>query len=118
MASLKKAAEIYKKFPQYQVGLEAHALNIYLNKGDKEREKEEKRLVPLTKNRAKTVKDALIKEGIFNDRIENQWFGGKYPIVSVEDKNIYWKNRRVEFLLIKPEPKEPEGNEETPGVDD
>ncbi|MBN2440478.1 MAG: gliding motility-associated C-terminal domain-containing protein [Spirochaetales bacterium] len=106
LASLKKAAEIYKKFPMYKVGLEAYALNIFLNKGEKAKQKEEKRLVPLTKNRANTVKNALIKEGIDKNRIEMKWFGGANPIVSVEDKKVYWKNRRVEFLLIKPETEE------------
>jgi outer membrane protein OmpA-like peptidoglycan-associated protein/flagellar hook assembly protein FlgD len=112
MESIKKAAEIYKKFPQYKVGLEGHALNIYLHKGEKAREKEEKRLVPLTRNRAITVENALIKEGIDRDRFDIKWFGGRNPIVSVEDRKVYWKNRRVEFLLIKPEPEEPAAEEE------
>ncbi|MBN2535184.1 MAG: gliding motility-associated C-terminal domain-containing protein [Spirochaetales bacterium] len=118
LKSLKKAAEIYKKFPQYKVGLEGHALNIYLHKGEKAIEKEEKVLVPLTKNRATTVQNALVKEGIEKDRIELKWFGGKNPIVSVEDRKIYWKNRRVEFLLIKPETEEPVAEEEVPGEEE
>jgi outer membrane protein OmpA-like peptidoglycan-associated protein/flagellar hook assembly protein FlgD len=112
MESLKKAAEIYKKFPQYKIGLEGHALNIYLNKGEKAREKEEKRLVPLTRNRTITVKNALVKEGIDNKRFDLKWFGGRNPIVSVEDIKVYWKNRRVEFLLV-PEPEESAGEEDT-----
>lgn len=107
LASLEKAAEIYKKFPQYKVGLEGHALNVYLHKDTAAKDREERILVPLTKNRAQTVKNALVKEGIDKDRIVLEWFGGKHPIVSVEDKNIYWKNRRVEFLLVKPELEEP-----------
>ena len=118
MKSLEKAAEIYKKYPQYKVGLEGHALNIFLHKSEKAREREEKVLVPLTRNRAVTVQNALVKEGIDKDRIELQWFGGTNPIVSVEDRKIYWKNRRVEFLLIKPEPEEPAVEEETPPGDD
>lgn len=118
MKSLEKAAEIYKKYPQYKVGLEGHALNIFLHKSEKAREREEKVLVPLTRNRAVTVQNALVEEGIDKDRIELQWFGGTNPIVSVEDRKIYWKNRRVEFLLIKPEPEEPAVEEETPPGDD
>ena len=110
MDSLKKAAEIYNKYSQYKVGLEAHALNIYLHKGEDKREKEEKILVPLTKNRALEVEKALEKLGINKDRFELSWFGGTDPIVSVEDRKIYWKNRRVEFLLINPE--------ETPAPED
>jgi outer membrane protein OmpA-like peptidoglycan-associated protein/flagellar hook assembly protein FlgD len=111
MSSIEKAAEIYKKYPQYKVKLEGHALNIYLNKGKAARDKEERRLVPLTRNRVITVQNALADKGINRDRIDVEWFGGKKPIVSVEDRKIYWKNRRVEFLLERPETEEPMGEE-------
>jgi flagellar hook assembly protein FlgD len=101
MKSLKKAAEIYNKYSGYIVGLEAHALNIYLHKPGK-KEKEEKILFPLTQRRAAEVKNALVKLGIDKERIRTFAYGGAFPIVSVRDRKIYWKNRRVEFILIEP----------------
>ncbi|MBN1699567.1 MAG: hypothetical protein JW881_18755 [Spirochaetales bacterium] len=102
MKSLKKAVEIYKKYPNYLVGLEAHALNIYLNKPGK-KEQEERILLPLTRRRAEEVKKAMIKLGVDEKRIRTFAYGGIYPIVSVRDRKIYWKNRRVEFILLEPD---------------
>ena len=97
MASLKKIIELADRFPQYGLILDAHALNIYLN-GSRE-DKEEEILMPLTENRAEEVKKALVEMGMDPDRIEMEAFGGQYPLVSVTDRSIRWKNRRVEFAV-------------------
>ena len=98
--SIARVAEIWKKYPRYSLGLEAHALNIYL---DRDREDaEEKILFPLTERRAASVLKALVGEGIPTDRIEVHAYGGQFPIVSVTDRSIWWKNRRVEFIMIPP----------------
>jgi len=97
--SLDRAAAILKRYPAYGLILEGHALNIYLD-GPREDE-EEDILGPLTERRAATVRDALIERGIPAGRISTEAFGGQLPIVSVRDKTIWWKNRRVEFRLEK-----------------
>ncbi len=97
--SIERAAEILKRYPDYNLVLEGHALNIYLD-GPRE-DREEAILVPLTEKRAAVVRDALIEAGIDPDRISIEAFGGEFPIVSVTDKMIWWKNRRVEFRLEK-----------------
>jgi flagellar hook assembly protein FlgD len=98
--SLDKVASIYGKYPAYGLVLEGHALNIYL---DREREEaEEKILFPLTKGRADIVKDALIERGMAPNSINIEAFGGQFPIASVTDKAVWWKNRRVEFVMTDP----------------
>ena len=100
LESIQRVAEIWKKYPRYTLGLEAHALNIYLGK-DRE-DAEEEILYPLTERRAESVRKALIEQGITDNRIEVSAYGGQFPIVSVTDSSIWWKNRRVEFIMIPP----------------
>ena len=69
--------------------LEGHALNIYLD-GPQE-DKEEAILGPLTEQRASNVRDALIAAGIDPGRISLEAHGGQFPIVSVTDKTVWWK---------------------------
>lgn len=100
LESLSRVMQIYEKYPRHRLLLEGHALNIY--RGDEEAEAEEEEiLVPLTENRAKTVRDALVDRGMAPDKIDIEWFGGKYPIVDVHDRSVRWKNRRVEFIMVK-----------------
>lgn len=99
-ASLDRVAGIYLKYPAYGLVLEGHALNIYLD-GPRE-DREEKILLPLTARRADTVRTALIKRGMSTSKISTEAFGGQFPIASVTDKTVWWKNRRVEFVMTDP----------------
>ncbi len=100
--SIEKVIEIYSRYPRYRLLLEGHALNIY--RGDEEKEAEEEEiLVPLTENRAKTVRHELVERGMTEERIEVEWFGGTRPIVDVTDRTVRWKNRRVEFIMLDPD---------------
>ncbi len=99
--SLDKVASIYRKYPAYGLVLEGHALNIYLDtprEGD-----EEKILLPLTSNRASSVREALVDRGMSGSKISIEAYGGQFPIASVTDKTVWWKNRRVEFVMTDPE---------------
>ncbi len=95
--SLESIIELSRRFPDYGLILHAHALNIYL--GGSREAKEEGVLVPLTEKRAKEVKKALVDMGMDPERIEMEAFGGQNPLVSVTDRSIRWKNRRVEFAV-------------------
>ena len=100
LASINRVAEIFNRYTSYNLLLEGHALNVF--RGDAEKAKEEEEvLVPLTERRAKTVRDALVNAGLQANRIETAWFGGTLPIVDVHDKEIRWKNRRVEFIMLE-----------------
>ncbi len=100
VASIQRVKQIFDKYPDYDLELEGHALNIY--RGDVEREAaEEEVLVPLTKRRAHTVRDALVENGMDSGRIETNSYGGSQPIVDVHDPEERWKNRRVEFVMVR-----------------
>lgn len=99
--SLDRIARIYKKYPGYGLILEGHALDIYL--GTPRQEKEENILVPLTQHRAETVKAALLKRGMDESKIAVEFYGGLHPVASVTDRTVWWKNRRVEFVMTDPE---------------
>ena len=95
--SLKRIIELSERFPDYGLVLDAHALNIY--RGGSREAAEEEILFPLTGKRAEEVRNALIEMGMDPARISMEAFGGKFPMVSVTDRSIRWKNRRVEFAV-------------------
>ncbi|MBI9101691.1 MAG: gliding motility-associated C-terminal domain-containing protein [Spirochaetales bacterium] len=95
--SIGRVVEIYDRYPDFNLELEAHALNIYLD-GPRE-DAEEAILLPLTEKRAASVKDALIDLGMDELHIRSHAYGGQYPIADVTDRTVWWKNRRVEFIM-------------------
>ncbi len=99
--SIEKVIDIYNRYPRFRLLLEGHALNIY--RGEERENEEEDILVPLTENRAKTVRYELIERGMEEDRVEIEWFGGTRPIADVTDVEVRWKNRRVEFIMLDPD---------------
>ena len=93
---LKRIAVILNKFPEYQVQVEGHANTTTGT------EKEEKAdLLPLSKLRAEAVRQFLIKEGVRSSRLSSVGMGSSKPVASFNDRDNWWKNRRVEFILIK-----------------
>lgn len=99
--SISKVVDIYDRYPAHDLLLEGHALNIYRGVSGSKEAAEEEILVPLTKRRAETVRDALVERGMPESKIEIEYYGGTRPIVSVHDSSIWWKNRRVEFIMKK-----------------
>ena len=100
---LKRVADILNKFKDYNVTIEGHANNV---SGTEEEEtvdtaKYGKALVPLSKERAEYVKAQLVKYGIDSGRLSTAGMGGRQPIAARDDKDNWWKNRRVEFILNK-----------------
>jgi gliding motility-associated-like protein len=91
-----RLAEIFSKYGSYKIRIEGHAVNI---SGTEREEKEE--LQPLSLSRAQVVKEALVELGIEEDRIAVLGRGGTEAIVPHTDIENRWKNRRVEFILIK-----------------
>jgi outer membrane protein OmpA-like peptidoglycan-associated protein len=102
--SLERVVSIFERYPEYRLLLEGHALNIYRGTGREAQEEEVLR--PLTVERAKKVKQALVERGMDPERIEIEAYGGTRPLVPVSDKEQRWKNRRVEFVLLPPETSE------------
>jgi outer membrane protein OmpA-like peptidoglycan-associated protein len=99
-SSVRWLANILKQNPTYTLIIEGHALNIY-ERDPAKHQKEEEILLPLSKKRAETIKALLVAEGISADRITTQGLGSSEPIVAPSDAANQWKNRRVDFLIVK-----------------
>ncbi len=98
--TLDRVAGIYERYPSYDLILEGHALNIY--RGTGREAKEESILQPLTVRRGDTVRDALVERGMESRRIETEAYGGRFPNADVTDESLWWKVRRVEFVMVPP----------------
>ncbi|MCA1949205.1 MAG: gliding motility-associated C-terminal domain-containing protein, partial [Treponema sp.] len=93
---LKRIAEILNKFRDYKVKVEGHA-----NPVTRTTQEENQELKPLSEARAKAIMDLLIQFGVDRNRLSYVGMGGTRPVVRWEDRDNWWKNRRVEFILIK-----------------
>ena len=58
-------------------------------------------LVPLSALRAEAIKAALVERGITEGNLLTEGVGAKDPIVPDSDFADRWKNRRVEFYILK-----------------
>jgi flagellar hook assembly protein FlgD len=103
---LRRIAQILNKFRDYQVQVEGHA-NPTTPPDTAGRRAEETGtprvigLKPLSEDRAKATVDFLVGFGVTRSRLSSTGAGGTRPVVRYEDRNNWWKNRRVEFILIK-----------------
>jgi outer membrane protein OmpA-like peptidoglycan-associated protein len=103
---LKRIAEVLNKFYTYKVKVEGHA-NPTTRPGTRARTDEEKGtsrekgLQPLSEERAKAVVEYLVNLGVERERLSSVGMGSSRTLVSFEDKDHWWKNRRVEFVLVK-----------------
>jgi flagellar hook assembly protein FlgD len=93
---LRRIADILNKFRDYKVQVEGHA-----NPVARTTQEEKNELQPLSEARAKTVVNMLIEFGVARGRLSSVGMGGTRPVVKFEDRDNWWKNRRVEFILIK-----------------
>lgn len=93
---LSRVAEILNKFKTYNVIIEGHANNVT---GTEREDREE--LIPLSQARADAIKVILSENGVNKARLSTSGMGGTKPVVPREDRDNWWKNRRVEFVLIK-----------------
>lgn len=95
-----RLAEIFKKYSQYKIRIEGHA-NRVLWENKAAWVKEDAELLPLSKARADAIRDALIRQGIEAQRLTTAGLGASQPVVDFADKDNIWKNRRVEFILLR-----------------
>jgi len=99
--TLNKLAVILQKYNNYNIKLEGHAVREYWNNAKRWQTEEKDELLPLSTKRAEVIRDALIQRGIENSRMSVAGYGGYQPIIPHSDLINRWKNRRVEFILIK-----------------
>ena len=60
-------------------------------------------LIPLSRLRAQTIMKLLIENGLDEEILSYEGNGGLNPIAKWEDRENWWKNRRVEFIVTKKE---------------
>ena len=84
----------------YRVKVEGHANPTTNPRNPYGRSREENlELEPLSEARARTVVDALVRQGVDRNRLSYTGKGGSRPVAAWDDYNNWWKNRRVEFIL-------------------
>jgi outer membrane protein OmpA-like peptidoglycan-associated protein len=96
---LRRIAQVLNKFNTYKVRVEGHANPTA--RTERERRQEQTELQVLSEARAKAVVDYLVNLGVERSRLSYFGIGAARPIVGIDDKDNWWKNRRVEFLLEK-----------------
>jgi len=99
--TLRRLAEIFEKYSNYRIRIEGHAVMVHYDDPKKGEIEQEEELIPLSKSRAEAVKSALVDLGMDPKRISTEGLGGAQPIVPFSDLENRWKNRRVEFILIR-----------------
>lgn len=95
-AILDRIAAVLDRYPSYRIRVEGHAVNIT---GTEREERTE--LEGLSLARARAVMDALVLRGVARGRLEARGLGGREPLVPHGDAVARWRNRRVEFILVR-----------------
>jgi flagellar hook assembly protein FlgD len=101
LATLDLLAKKLAKFPDYKIKIEGHAVMINWDSKVKGEAEQREILIPLSKARADAIEAALVERGISADRLVTSGVGADDRIVPDSDYANRWKNRRVEFYLLK-----------------
>ncbi|HUX37580.1 MAG TPA: FlgD immunoglobulin-like domain containing protein, partial [Rectinemataceae bacterium] len=104
---IKRIADSLNKFKDYRISIEGFANSIgkiYGYSAAKIADEETNELIPLSKSRADLVRQLLVKDGVDPRRLSVEGMGSADPVVPFADAANRWKNRRVEFILIKNTP--------------
>jgi len=88
-------------FPDYKIRLVGHAVMINWDDKAKGAAEQAAILIPLSEARAEAIKAALVKRDVTADRLVTVGVGAEDPIVPDSDYANRWKNRRVDFFLVK-----------------
>ena len=101
---MNRIAEILKKFKDYKVTVVGHANKVTDNPDEETVDNMNqwgRASQPLSKERAEAIKAYLTKRGVSAGSLSTEGMGGTKPVVNPKDKDNNWKNRRVEFILVK-----------------
>jgi flagellar hook assembly protein FlgD len=94
---LRRIAQSLNKFREYRVQVEGHANPTSRNPPAAEARGD----LNLSERRARAVVDSLVGFGVSRGRLGSIGRGSSRPIIVFDDHDNWWKNRRVEFILIK-----------------
>ncbi|MGI9255968.1 MAG: OmpA family protein [Salinispira sp.] len=95
--TLRRLAKVLNRYPNYNIVIEGHASQIL--SGLAGQWEQVHTLIPLSRNRALEVKQALSILGVDWERMAIRGLGGSMPVVPYANTRNRWKNRRVEFIL-------------------
>ena len=95
-AILDDIAAKLSKIPGAKITIEGYANNV---SGTEKEETEE--LIPLSQIRAEAIAKLLVERGLSESAVEAVGKGGANPLASREDKDNWWKNRRIEIVIKK-----------------
>ena len=93
---LRRIAGILNRFRDYQITVEGHANPVIGTLAEEINE-----LQPLSLARAQFVIEHLVSYGVTRSRLSPIGRGGTMTLAEPHDQDNNWKNRRVEFLLIR-----------------
>jgi outer membrane protein OmpA-like peptidoglycan-associated protein/flagellar hook assembly protein FlgD len=96
---IRRIAQILNQFRDYKVQVEGHA-NPTQPAGSA-RDREEPELKRISEARARAIVDLLARNGVARSRLTAIGAGSSRTIATFEDRDNWWKNRRVDFYLIK-----------------
>jgi len=99
MRIIRRIAQILNQFRDYKVQVEGHA-NPTQPIGPA-RDREEPELRRISESRARAIVDLLVRNGVLRSRLTATGAGSSKTIADFEDRDNWWKNRRVEFYLIR-----------------
>ena len=99
--ALGRLADIFKRYSQYKIEIDGYAVMVYWDDPVKGAAEQKNELIPLSKARADAIKGALVKLGIDANRVTTVGYGGVNPIAPFGDLENRWKDRRVEFVLVR-----------------
>ncbi|MCR5725036.1 MAG: OmpA family protein [Treponema sp.] len=75
----------------------------YANNVTNTQREDREELIPLSNERAKAIQGLLMERGLPEEMLTATGKGGANPIAAWEDRQNWWKNRRVEFIVTKNE---------------
>ncbi len=105
LVTLNRIADILKKFKDYRVEIVGHA-NRTTNPYNEAEETQDSPMwgrasIPLSGERADAIREYLVKRGVSAANVSTKGMGGTEPVTDPYDRENNWKNRRVEFILVK-----------------
>jgi len=103
---LRRIAEILNRFAEYSITVEGHANPTFAPNHPLRGEEETGSarmlgLQPLSERRAATVLEVLVGLGVNRARLSSVGMGGTRVVVEYGNRDYWWQNRRVEFILVR-----------------
>jgi outer membrane protein OmpA-like peptidoglycan-associated protein len=101
VVTLEKMGDILRKFPDYRIELDGHAVSLLYYDSELSDREHEAVLLPLSLARTEIIRDLFLGYGADADRFTLNGWGKLRPLVPFDDLDGRAMNRRVEFYLVR-----------------